>query len=281
MRLTPAGPSLRTSARRPARLAAVQPPCPGRALHRRSDPAPIGTERLLEVIADDLLEVERAMADARSSHTAWRSWSVARSCFGMDSYAASRIRMCRKRKARSPENTGLSRRTRSRRASASRASRTPGGSDVSSATMLRGTAGPPLRPPRSRHARCPVADRGGLREVPGSWAVPRRSLYPDRLEQECEHLLHEERVPTRCFDDPPSHRLLDVDRTRQVLQERHALGVGQRFEENRRRVRLPSSPLRTKFEATRVVRRRRARPARHFTQSDMWSTRSRNVASPQ
>ena len=71
---------------------------------------------------------------------------------------------------------------------------------------------------------------------------------PTVREQECEHLLHEERVSTRRFDDPPSHRLLDVDRTRQVLQERHALGVGQRFEANRCRVRLPSSPLRTKFE---------------------------------
>ena len=42
----------------------------------------------------------------------------------------------------------------------------------------------------------------------GSWAASRRSRSPTVLEQEREHLLHEERVSTRCFDDPPSRPTL-------------------------------------------------------------------------
>ena len=53
-----------------------------------------------------------------SSHSAWRSWRSARTDFGIDSYAASRMSRCRKRYASSPANTGRSGRISSLRTSA-------------------------------------------------------------------------------------------------------------------------------------------------------------------
>ena len=69
---------------------------------------------------------------------------------------------------------------------------------------------------------------------------------PDAIvfEQERDHLLDKERVSIRAVDNLVSRWLVQLDGTAEVVDQLHALGLGQRLEEDRGRIRPPATPLR-------------------------------------
>ena len=127
--------SPRSSARRP-RVASRRPPLEreraASSLRPSSDAVAV---RLLEVVADDLVVPgELRAVRAASSQSARRACSSARSSFGIDAYATSRISTWLKRKPSSPGKSERSGRTNSLRASASRVPPTPAPAPASSSS---------------------------------------------------------------------------------------------------------------------------------------------------
>ena len=181
-----------------------------------------------------------------SAQAAKRSWSSARRRFGIESYAASRIRMCPKRNPSSPANVRASGLIRPLRTSACRRPATSptcsGGERSATAphqktcpiTAARCSTASSSSPSRSRRAAStactvpgPAARRRPQRLEP---ALP---LDEDAvLDQHPQHLLEEERVASRRTADRVGR--IRIERTGQVLEQCAHVLPRQRRERDRR-----------------------------------------------
>ena len=157
-------------ARRPARGQAARPPAiASSGRHRRRPELLPVAERLLEVVADDLVELARPLAGvARASPRTARG--VGASLLRDPRYAASRIRTWRNRKPSSPGTVERSGSIRSFRTSDSRVGPTAvllgeSADDCASART-------PVRPPL--HARAPLSRAIEAVEPGGEQSVDRR-----------------------------------------------------------------------------------------------------------
>ena len=146
--------------------------------------------------------------------------------------------------------------------------------------MPRGRPALPRRLPRSRRARRPVADRGERRGEPGSSRAPRQSRRSRPSSSRSASI-----SSTKSGFPPAASTIrsragsLEIGAGK-VVEKRRALGVGERLEANRRRVGLPPPHCRRRSSNSGRATQT-SRTGASLVQSVTWSTRSRNVGSPQ